>query len=1312
MNHKTLLFTSLLLLALKLSVQKDVCLFPAPMIPVYSNISLNATAEVNDAALAGSNTILENKISYMGMTITNGTYDINIEIKFNVMLYDTSSVPERVNISLSLKNLAACDMSFASLEIDLLDKMDAFWDAGVPANSVMVERSRVIYNTSFLAVNESVSIHFLAVPSGKGGIDLPEETNTFYAYVSFTVENTTYGKITPSICLLGVADIKENIIYQHGFTALTFFIMLFVGIGLAILAIWLFFCIRKKRRDASVSPTKNNEKRKGKKIVTDAKTAMYSHSIKNISAIGLDESIVYVLGMKDKLQMYREIDNLDILSTIHVDTDIEEEQNDASVQASLLLVHGLRHNGDIKKNIQEKATNNLQNNLKELNKKLDTEFKKELEEIYVEIELKNKEALGELTRKHKEKKEDMLVLMKNLSESEQKQTLELFDKQVQIEENELTYKLALEQNEDVEQLRKEYSVRKRIGIKEIQQQFINDVIKDGDMTSTKAEWLLKQHRQQQDEIAHKFDDEISRQRMILEEKLAKRRTLAHASEVQEDDQKEILNEIASCQVNLVQTIKLAKSLTDEQMESQIEQLKGDLKNVKDEMDKKSELNQQELFKKLTQLKRKALTEKMSQQKLQLQDYMAKNKATETDPPVDPISYVTGLVNLKSQHRQELSDLENQLDEEHARELAIEREKLSELAKEKLKSIEKHLIEKLKAQGVLDDTIERILRKHEKTVKEIEAKQITDRKNQETKMKAELAKRKKEFAEMRAREKQEQNDLRRYETEIVDKLLDSQFAISEEDRDRILKEHEKQLVKLENSLTLNKLRQKRILEEKIALRRAQQMEELQQKQEAEIVKHRRIAESNGEEEDEETLLKELKLKKKHAEQQMALIQGLDFNFEKELDEIRTEMVKERALMLKSQEEKMGAFIATLQMNKAREMAKIEEQQKAINNLKANLLDDLNSRGILSTPECERIILRHKQEQEELNEKLDKERLKQEKVLRSKLQERLQQREELLVKKQEEEIKMLLEQSSNKYAAKIKRALIIHKNLVEMEKFKNKLQREINQTLEDRKRDFNLQQQKMIQEEELKFLAGLVTIGSFEQHELLNVLRMLFPLRTEEAIIEMLNKIYKEDAKSSTKKGNDTKSTLVQRILKTHYSLMTAFPKSGASSHSAKNNSFNASAKKDYADLVQGDRIKHKNNFGPQDYAEKAARLMQTSPQEWTRSGSAKYQNPTPYNNKAFTKNIYSESDDSDSIQSNFSGRNNYTNSNQSKTKLDSKSRNYEHEYEEYAKTKAKKGTHFQEIGIIDNLSSSTDVRAKKKKKTFLKSLTKQNNYSSD
>ena len=61
-----------------------------------------------------------------------------------------------------------------------------------------------------------------------------------------------------------------------------------------------------------------------------------------------------------------------------------------------------------------------------------------------------------------------------------------------------------------------------------------------------------------------------------------------------------------------------------------------------------------------------------------------------------------------------------------------------------------------------------------------------------------------------------------------------------------------------------------------------------------------------------------------------------------------------------------------------MAKIEEQQKAIHNLKSNLMDDLNDKGILSDPECQRVIKVHQKEQEKLNEKLESQRAKQERV----------------------------------------------------------------------------------------------------------------------------------------------------------------------------------------------------------------------------------------------------------------------------------------------------------------------------------------------
>lgn len=42
-----------------------------------------------------------------------------------------------------------------------------------------------------------------------------------------------------------------------------------------------------------------------------------------------------------------------------------------------------------------------------------------------------------------------------------------------------------------------------------------------------------------------------------------------------------------------------------------------------------------------------------------------------------------------------------------------------------------------------------------------------------------------------------------------------------------------------------------------------------------------------------------------------------------------------------------------------MALIEEQQAAINNLKSNLIDELSERGILSDPECQKVLDRHKQ-----------------------------------------------------------------------------------------------------------------------------------------------------------------------------------------------------------------------------------------------------------------------------------------------------------------------------------------------------------------
>ena len=45
--------------------------------------------------------------------------------------------------------------------------------------------------------------------------------------------------------------------------------------------------------------------------------------------------------MKDKMQMHRELDSLDIVNTVNVDTGLEKERNDASMATTEFLLTGI-----------------------------------------------------------------------------------------------------------------------------------------------------------------------------------------------------------------------------------------------------------------------------------------------------------------------------------------------------------------------------------------------------------------------------------------------------------------------------------------------------------------------------------------------------------------------------------------------------------------------------------------------------------------------------------------------------------------------------------------------------------------------------------------------------------------------------------------------------------------------------------------------------------------------------------------------------------------------------------------------------------
>ena len=84
------------------------------------------------------------------------------------------------------------------------------------------------------------------------------------------------------------------------------------------------------------------------------------------------------------------VDSLDILSTINVDTDIENERDNAMVLATILLIQSLRKNGDITKQVEDKSISTFNARVKDLDKRLENDFLKQLELIYKALGRKNK----------------------------------------------------------------------------------------------------------------------------------------------------------------------------------------------------------------------------------------------------------------------------------------------------------------------------------------------------------------------------------------------------------------------------------------------------------------------------------------------------------------------------------------------------------------------------------------------------------------------------------------------------------------------------------------------------------------------------------------------------------------------------------------------------------------------------------------------------------------------------------------------------------------------------------------------------------
>ncbi|XP_031561262.1 uncharacterized protein LOC116297218 [Actinia tenebrosa] len=983
----------------------------------------------------------------------------------------------------------------------------------LPINNVFVSYPDVhTYNIrlviSKLAVGESVSLSYKASFLIKEKDEKQTNLPATVTWKSIQINSPIYSvssNLTACVSRFDTNRWKTKEV--TGFFALGVLLGLLLGIILAIIIIVLIIkCCDKGKIASCYSRFTNKDSMTvltgGAKYVLSGeddppdKKLVARHNEPSI--VKTDESIVPILSLDKSSQTDKELDSLDLQATADLEVEIEIQRHNMFVDALSLLVKKLRVKRHISSSQEKKFLSSLKAELGSLAYKISAEFKRKSAEITKRIRNETKIKIKVQAKRQANERHETENKIKGLvSARERNEIMELLRKRHAKEEEELRKKAKLDLDVELEKLRKEISVGKRFATKECQSKFLQDLIKEARFNEEHANDIVREHMSNMAAVERVMAEERSRRLVALEMRLAERQALALQKHEDERHNQVILKAVGDHQDESLENLVRSSKLSDADAAAYREQYRKEMEALDKKLQKERQKQAKHLHTKLTALKQKRMQDKVQKHQEQLRKLKEEEDDKFEQVEIDCISTLEERRQLTLRQRKELEELEKTADKEAALELQKLYDRQSKEAQDHAEMTVRKICKDMASKGLEES--ESIVNKHISELAQQQEIKEEQRRQHAQLLEKRLSKLRKALEKKAQEDMEEQEDVREKEQQIVNDLIVSQVVMSEEERDKIIAEHEKNMAEQESSLTLNKLRQRQKLEEKLAEKRKRKMEELERKQQEEEQFKDYGDKIINEGED-------IELLKKHEQQRVELLKEDDQALEEEMDQVREEMMNERAKRLEEHQENLSATIAKLQIEKAKRVSRMAIQQQMLNQLQTNLVDELESQGALKDPETHEIVEKYKKDAKKVEDNLRNQRKKQEEDLRARLHEKMKQREQTMLLENQNKYSRYLEDGSNKTALRFRKAAMKAKQEKEMENLRKMMEKQIEQSLSELKLNQELQLMKKTEEKNVKFIAALVDKGQLKEEELESVLKFLFPNKPPEYIDTLLERIY--------------------------------------------------------------------------------------------------------------------------------------------------------------------------------------------------------------
>lgn len=857
------------------------------------------------------------------------------------------------------------------------------------------------------------------------------------------------------------------------------------------------------------------------------------------SIVQTDESIVPILALDSASQTEKELNSLDVKSTAALDADLETQRQNLFIQALKLLAKKLRVKREISSEQEKSFGLEIKQVIGALAFKMAAEYKQKSVELRKKLQREGKIRLDALrSEQRKDQRETENKIKGLVNEREKKNILELLKKRHEAQEQELKQSLKLEQDVEVEKLRKEVSISKRFALKEAQNKLIQNLIRDAKLNEEQANVIMKNHLANTAAIDQATDDERARRVMALEMRLAERRALAKQKQDEEERKKCDLEKLMENHSVALDSLVGSYTLTSEDAAIYLARFRKEVEAVNSKLSKDKKRQEQKLHQKLTALKQKKIEEKVREHQRQVKEFEHEQNDKFENVEFDTGAAISAKRKLLDKHRLDIEEIEGNSDKEAAEEIEKLRDQQTAEASQLIKNNTQKLYQELVNKGLSESEKEAILERHMADIAMQQGAREDERRRQRQMLERRLENHRAILEKKMKEEQLQQAEIRRQEDKIVGDLIVNQVLMSEQERDRIMEEHEKNLAELESSLTLNKLRQRQMLEEKLSERRKRRMAQLEKRQAEELKESDQGDKILTEGEDIEMI-------KKHEREKIEAFKEEEMHLEDEMEAVREEMLAERSKKLEAHHEKLGAIIAQLQIEKAKQMSKMAMQQEALGQLQAGLIDELESKGTFQDPETQNIMEKYQKDTKNLEENLKLQKEKQEQALRERLRERMKQREATLVVQQKDELSHYINsQNMNNMAIKLRKTAMKARHEKELNDLRTRMQREIDQSINELKMTSDIRRMEAIEAQNVKLISILVQQGKLQEEEIEGVFKYLFPTKSSDEIDELLSKIFGANHLKGSGHSLTThrrRSTLEARIRRKSSLLIDTSPK---------------------------------------------------------------------------------------------------------------------------------------------------------------------------